>query len=104
MAGHQHALARGQQMGDEVGDGVGLSSAWRTLDEYTLPRLEPLDDLALFVIGGQWEVDVRGKGFNAALVWTIRINVFRIIDDIDEPLHPKRHIHAVSKQTDDVLE
>jgi len=52
VAGDQHALALGEQVTDQVGDGVGLPGSRRPLDEYASLALEPHGDPDLLRVGG----------------------------------------------------
>lgn len=62
LAGDEDALAPGEQVGDQVGDGVGLAGAGRALhdDEVAVPQA--FGDLALLGVGGQGEVQVLPAG------------------------------------------
>ncbi len=62
VAGDQNALAVGQQVGDEIGDGVGLACARRPLHDHQVPVTEPFGDRPLFVIGRQGEVELLWHG------------------------------------------
>ena len=55
---HQHPLAIGQVMADDVGDGVGLASAGRALHHYPVMHFQQLDDLHLLVVVRLGEVQL----------------------------------------------
>src|SRR6266508_187926 len=57
VARDQDTLPEGDQVRDEVGDGVRLAGPWRSLDDHATMTGEPCDDPALLVIGGKREVD-----------------------------------------------
>jgi len=53
---HQHPLAIGQVMADDVGNGVGLAGARRALHHHTIVHFQQLDDLHLLVVVGLGEI------------------------------------------------
>lgn len=67
MAGDQYAVAVREKVGDQVGDGVRLTGARRPLDHDEIAVPQPLGDGALFVVGGQREVQLpwRSRGVTA---------------------------------------
>lgn len=75
MAGHEHALAAGERVADQVDDSVRLSSARRTLHQHALVRVESLDDLALRIVRGQREVNFAWWGAGVAtarhVAWSV---------------------------------
>ena len=56
--GHKHPLALGQIVADDVGDGVRLAGARRTLHNDAIGNIQQLDDADLLVVEGLWEVEV----------------------------------------------
>ena len=49
---HQHAAAIGQPVTNDVGDGVGLTRARRSLHHHAIGSLEQLDDASLLIVEG----------------------------------------------------
>ena len=58
MGGHQHPLPIGQQVADQVGDGLGFSGSGRALHHHSILALQGTHDVALRFIGRQRKVDL----------------------------------------------
>ncbi len=71
VAGDQHFLSLGEQVSDQVGDGVGLPGAGRSLDDDEVALVESFRDGALLLVGGKREVGFAGRG--SALVFVVDV-------------------------------
>ena len=86
VARDQHALPMREEIGDQVGDRMGLPGSWRSLHDHRLALCESLDDLPLVLVGRLGEVDlgVRVLGGPRDLV----LGGDEPVSDVDELTHP----------------
>ncbi len=73
MAGDEDALSLGQQVPNEVSDGVRLSRAWRALNQHATVLLELLGNANLLGIRGFAEKNL-GVGFTVTIGRRIRFS------------------------------
>ena len=58
LGGDDHPLARGEEMADQVRDRVALAGSRGALDEHALVLANSLDDVVLFAVRREREVDL----------------------------------------------
>src|SRR4030042_7029518 len=56
LCSDEDPLPLGQEMREQIGDGVGLASTGWPLNNSVIAEVDPLDDLALLVVGRQWKI------------------------------------------------